>query len=142
MAYEYSQIIENNILEYLEGWSTTPTAENNNTDNTFLDDNEINELNITKTITSNELNLFWDKAVLLAEAYLQRNLDELEIDVCNNAIQNAIEMWTAGLIYRKYNIRVIDQTDETDTKGYGDELIIQAKTTLKPYKYRKLCFIS
>lgn len=141
MAYEYSETIEENILMHLEGWSTVEIEENYDTD-TFLEDEELEGLNITKTISSSELELFWGNAVLLVESYLQRNLDELELDICSNSIQNGISMWAAGLAWRKYNIRVMDQVDETNSTGYGDELIIQAKAALKPYRYRKLSFIA
>lgn len=50
-------------------------------------------------------------------------------------------MWTAGELWRKYNVRVNDQLDESYPVGYGDQLIISAKAALKPFKkYRFTAF--
>ena len=91
-----------------------------------------------RAITVEELETFWVKTLNYAESYLQVKLDSFDSEIIKNVIQTAMESWCAGLIYRKYNIRVIDQVDETQTTGYGDELIIQAKSILKPYQYKKL----
>ena len=52
----------------------------------------------------------------------------------NPIIFNFTCMWTAGELWRKYNVRVNDQLDENYPVGYGDQLIISAKAGLKPYK--------
>ena len=50
-------------------------------------------------------------------------------------------MWTAGELWRKYNVRVNDQLDESYPVGYGDQLIISAKAALRPFKkYRFTAF--
>ena len=42
-------------------------------------------------------------------------------------------MWTAGLIWKKYNVKENELMDQTNAYGYGDQLIAQAKKLLQPY---------
>lgn len=157
MAFEYSSTIEKNILNFLQGWEIRPLEED--TDETVLESEidslletddpdleaDIDDLNLdvlnfqsVKEIFSSEVEAFWNKTVLLVESYLQRDLDEIEEDITGLAVRNCIEMWCAGLLWKKYNLQVVDQEDDTNTIGYGDNLIITAKATLKPYRYRCL----
>ncbi|WP_283390497.1 hypothetical protein [Methanobrevibacter woesei] len=139
MAFQFNEDITNNILNYLEGWELkTEDTQNKNEVTSFLSESETDNLNVSKEITVEELETFWVKTLNYAESYLQVKLDSFDSEIIKNVIQTAMESWCAGLIYRKYNIRVIDQVDETQTTGYGDELIIQAKSILKPYQYKKL----
>ena len=139
MAFQFNEDITNNILNYLEGWELkTEDTQNKNEVTSFLSESETDNLNVSKEITVEELETFWVKTLNYAESYLQVKLDSFDSEIIKNVIQTAMESWCAGLIYRKYNIRVIDRVDETQTTGYGDELIIQAKSILKPYQYKKL----
>lgn len=139
MTFQFNEDITKNILNYLEGWKLkTEDTQNKNEVTSFLSESETDNLNVSKEITVEELETFWVKTLNYAESYLQVKLDSFDSEIIKNVIQTAMESWCAGLIYRKYNIRVIDQVDETQTTGYGDELIIQAKSILKPYQYKKL----
>lgn len=139
MTFQFNEDITKNILNYLEGWKLkTEDTQNKNEVTNFLSESETANLNVSKEITVEELETFWVKTLNYAESYLQVELDSFDSEIIKNVIQTAMESWCAGLIYRKYNIRVIDQVDETQTTGYGDELIIQAKSILKPYQYKKL----
>lgn len=139
MTFQFNEDITKNILNYLEGWKLkTENTQNKNELTSFLSESETDNLNVSKEITVEELETFWVKTLNYAESYLQVELDSFNSEIIKNVIQTAMESWCAGLIYRKYNIRVIDQVDETQTTGYGDELIIQAKSILKPYQYKKL----
>lgn len=139
MTFQFNEDITKNILNYLEGWKLKTEDTQNKTEVTsFLSESETDNLNVSKEITVEELETFWVKTLNYAESYLQVKLDSFDSEIIKNVIQTAMESWCAGLIYRKYNIRVIDQVDETQTTGYGDELIIQAKSILKPYQYKKL----
>lgn len=139
MTFQFNEDITKNILNYLEGWKLkTEDTQNKNEVTNFLSESETANLNVSKEITVEELETFWVKTLNYAESYLQVKLDSFDSEIIKNVIQTAMESWCAGLIYRKYNIRVIDQVDETQTTGYGDELIIQAKSILKPYQYKKL----
>lgn len=139
MTFQFNEDITKNILNYLEGWKLKTEDTQNKTEVTsFLSESETDNLNVSKEITVEELETFWVKTLNYVESYLQVELDSFDSEIIKNVIQTAMESWCAGLIYRKYNIRVIDQVDETQTTGYGDELIIQAKSILKPYQYKKL----
>lgn len=139
MTFQFNEDITKNILNYLEGWKLkTEDTQDKAEVTSFLSESETDNLNVSKEITVEELETFWVKTLNYVESYLQVELDSFDSEIIKNVIQTAMESWCAGLIYRKYNIRVIDQVDETQTTGYGDELIIQAKSILKPYQYKKL----
>ena len=90
---------------------------------------EYNELDYNKKITSEEILHFFDVATDYALSYTQLS-DFNSVPISDTALV----LWTAGLLWRKYDIRPNDQIDETYSIGYGDSLIIQAKEMLKPYK--------
>lgn len=118
----YSTIIADNILSYLENWKIDDT----NTNHTVKD-----SLDNMKTVTTVELTLFFNKAINYTKNYLNLNYIPDKSQVLES-----ICMWTAGLLYRKYNIRVdTDTIDNTPTIGYGDQLIIDAKSNLKSFIY-------
>lgn len=83
-----------------------------------------------KSITTNELNEFYQTAITYTISYLDLNAS----DEINTILMPFVYMWAAGLIYKKYDIRPNDLIDETLPLGYGDQLIISAKMGLKPYK--------
>ena len=90
---------------------------------------EYDEMDYNKKVSSEEILHFYDVAKNYALSYTQLT------DFNNVPISDtAIILWTAGLLWRKYDVRPNDQIDETYSIGYGDSLIIQAKEMLKPYK--------
>ena len=50
----------------------------------------------------------------------------------------AVFLWAAGLIWRKYDVRANNTQIEDDgyVVSYGDQLIIDAKKQLQPHKYK------
>ena len=90
---------------------------------------EYDEMDYNKKVSSEEILHFYDVATNYAQSYTQLT------DFNNVPISDtALILWTAGLLWRKYDVRPNDQIDETYPIGYGDSLIIQAKEMLKPYK--------
>ena len=90
---------------------------------------EYDEMDYNKKVSSEEILHFYDVAKNYALSYTQLT------DFNNVPISDtALILWTAGLLWRKYDVRPNDQIDETYSIGYGDSLIIQAKEMLKPYK--------
>ena len=90
---------------------------------------EYDEMDYNKKVSSEEILHFYDVANNYALSYTQLT------DFSNVPISDtALILWTAGLLWRKYDVRPNDQIDESYSIGYGDSLIIQAKEMLKPYK--------
>ena len=83
-----------------------------------------------KIVTENEIIALYNTAENLTLSYLR--MSELPDDP---RIDDGICTWTAGLIYKKYDERPNDLTDETNTIGVGDQLIITAREMLKPLRY-------
>lgn len=135
MSFDYNTNIETQILSNLDGWIISDN--NSETVSPYTDDLNISELSITKRVTSTEVELFYYKTLNLVTSYLGQNLDNFTTED-EPIIQECICLWAAGLLWRKYNLKITNQDDETNTLGYGDELIIKAKNTIKPYRYRKL----
>lgn len=126
----FNKDIQLDILDYLQGWIiTTETNNNYNLNgeiNPLLDTNE--KFNFDKKITEDELKRFFQKAIKQVKSYTNRPY------ILNDpSVYEAINCWCAGLLWRKYNIRSRDNIDETNTLGYGDELIIKAKQSLKRF---------
>ena len=100
---------------------------------------ELNDLEYDKQVSSDEVLSFYRITTSYVLSYLNR--DELptkiigELEVTDPIVLDAVAMWTAGRLWNKYNVRVNNNEDETNTFGYGDKLVIQAKEILKPYKY-------
>ena len=114
---EESEIITG-MLYKLDGWVL------NNEDNAELRSSEYN-----KKIDADELIHFYNVATDYACSYTQRDsLTDVSVG------ETAVILWASGLVWNKYDVRVNNQIDETNTLGYGDKLIIQAKEILKPYK--------
>lgn len=116
----------------------TEDEENTITQNVlqFLDDyildTDTETIDYNKKVNKNTILELYNNVNSEVISYL--NTDEHQN---NPVIQNFICMWTAGELWRKYNVRVNDQLDENYPIGYGDQLIISAKASLKPYrKYR------
>lgn len=106
------------ILFKLDGW--------------VLDNEENRSLSSTKynkKVTSEEVLHYYDVALDYALSYTNRD-DFSDVTVSDTAVI----LWSAGLIWNKYNVRSNNQIDETNTLGFGDKLIVQAKEILKPFK--------
>ena len=118
---ENSTIIEK-VLMHLQGYVLESS----------IDDDGLTDLDYDKKITEEEIINYYETATDYATSYIQKKLPSESI------VDTAICMWTAGLIWNKYDIRVNNQEDETNTLGFGDKLVIQAKEMLKPFKYYKM----
>lgn len=122
--------VQEDILDYLQGWIIVT-----NTDSNYTSDGEINPLlgtdekfDYDKQISSDEVQRFYIKTLNQVKSYTNRQY------ILNDPIvYEAISAWCAGLLWRKYNIRSRDNIDETNTIGYGDELIIKSKQSLKKF---------
>ena len=112
------------VLFKLDNWMVTDVDNDDN-----LIDSEYNEMDFNKKVSSEEILHFYKVAQDYALSYTQLpNFTNIPIS------DTALILWTAGLLWRKYDVRPNDQIDESISIGYGDSLIIQAKEMLKPYK--------
>lgn len=139
--FEYNNDIEEEILSYLQGWTVKKeeTIEEPETQDTSVSIIEDLELQSTKTVESLEVERYWNKTLRIVESYIQRTLEDITNDT--HVILEGITMWCAGLLWKKYNIRVIDQEDQTPVTGFGDNLINNAKKILTPYSHFKCVLI-
>jgi hypothetical protein len=115
----YTKNIEQTILDYLQDWTT-------NTEESLVEGLQL-ENNLT--ITSGEVERFYNKSLNICKSYMCR-------DTCPDdpRVLEGVCKWTAGLLYKKYNIRSNDNhEDEQLQVGYGDSLIISAKKDLEPF---------
>lgn len=124
------------ILYKLDGWKLEDD----------LEDDVLIEAEYNKLISSDEVLHFYNVAYNYALAFTKLStfptitktiiVDEEEIETTEiePITFTALILWSAGLLWRKYNIRSNDQIDDSYTIGYGDSLIIQAKEMLKGYK--------
>lgn len=125
-----SETIIKEVLFKLDGWIVGNIDKDEDLDDSSSLD--LDEMDYNKKVSSEEILHFYDVAENYALSYTQLN------DFSNVPISHtAIILWTAGLLWRKYDVRPNDQVDETYPIGYGDSLIIQAKEMLKPYKIYK-----
>ena len=107
-----------------------------------VDKDDLTDLDYDKKISSYEILTFYEITSSYALSYLNRTefptrlkkVENSEVEVIDPIVNDALCMWTAGKIWQKYNIRVNNNEDDTNTLGYGDKLVIQAKEMLKPYK--------
>lgn len=129
----------NSIMEEMEEETETISTENELAQNILIhldgfividEDNPPADDTYNKIVTDNELQQFYNIALTNARSYLNLNASD-EIDT---NLEPFICMWSAGLLYKKYDIRPNDLIDETYPIGYGDQLIINAKAGLKPYR--------
>lgn len=123
-----------NILNRLQGYVFVEDS----------DDSSLEDMDYDNAVTRDEIELFYGQALAESLNYcylvnfpIETVLDENQNETVEmNAIfQEAVYMWCSGLIWRKYDIRANDQVDESNTVGYGDSLIINAKQLLKPFKH-------
>ena len=113
------------VLLKLDNWVVTniDNDENLNESNSL----ELDEMDYNKEVSSEEILHFYSVAENYALSYTQLT-DFSDVPISDTAII----FWTAGLLWKKYDIRPNDQIDETYPIGYGDSLIIQAKEMFKP----------
>ena len=133
---EDAEIIKQ-ILYHLDGWKTDEEIEAND---------ELTDMDYNKVIPAEEVLHFYNVAYNYALSYTGltsfptittvTTIDEepVEITEISPQVLNGIFMWSAGLLWRKYDIRSNDQIDDTMTIGYGDQLVIQAREILKTIK--------
>ena len=115
------------VLFKLDNW----VVKNVDEDDDLYETNslECDDMDFNKKVTDEEILHFHQVAINYAKSYTQLT------DFSNVPISDtALILWTAGLLWRKYDVRPNDQIDESYSIGYGDSLIIQAKEMLKPYK--------
>ena len=115
------------VLFKLDNW----VVKNVDEDDDLYETNslECDDMDFNKKVTNEEILHFHQVAINYAKSYTQLT------DFSNVPISDtALILWTAGLLWRKYDVRPNDQIDESYSIGYGDSLIIQAKEMLKPYK--------
>jgi len=115
------------VLLKLDNWVVTNI--DNDEDLNESNSLELDEMDYNKEVSSEEILHFYSVAENYALSYTQLT-DFSDVPISDTAII----FWTAGLLWKKYDIRPNDQIDETYPIGYGDSLIIQAKEMLKPYK--------
>lgn len=114
------------VLFKLDNWVIDDVCDTSNLDEENV---QYTDMDYNKKVSSEEILHFYNVASDYALSYTQLT------DFTNVPISDtALILWTAGLLWRKYDIRQNDQIEETVTIGYGDSLIIQAKEMLKPYK--------
>lgn len=117
---EEEEIIEKTLIK-LDGWVLDTTVE----------DEHLTTMDYNKSISRDEILEWFKVATDYAMSYLRLS------DVSHVVIfDTAVILWTAGLIWQKYNQQINNNLDETNPNpfGYGDKLVIQAKEMLKPYK--------
>ena len=115
------------VLFKLDNW----VVENVDEDDDLYENNSLEcyDMDFNEKVTDEEILHYHQVAINYAKSYTQLT------DFSNVPISDtALIIWTAGLLWRKYDVRPNDQIDESYSIGYGDSLIIQAKEMLKPYK--------
>lgn len=116
------------ILEYLQGWKLKPETECDEDEyaSSFLQQSEIEDaMNTSNTVSREELEIFFQKGKNETMSYMW-----WEYIPPSPVVHEAVCQWTAGLLWKKYNV-IHNYTDNTYPFGYGDQLIKQAKLTLK-----------
>lgn len=124
----------NRILVYLQGWIVLKDFEKENQTidtyaSSFLEREHMDEaLTTVKTISREELDLFYAKGKEEVKSWIWFSyIPRIPM------VHEAMLKWTAGLIWKKYNVKENELLDATNAYGYGDQLISQAKKMLRPY---------
>lgn len=124
----------NRILVYLQGWIILKDYEYENQTidtyaSSFLEREHMDEsLTTVKTISREELDLFYAKGKEEVKSWIWFSyIPRVPM------VHEAMLKWTAGLIWKKYNVKENELIDATNSYGYGDQLIGQAKKMLRPY---------
>lgn len=132
-----SERIQKAILNNLQGYITT--AQRDAAEN-------ITEMEYDNVITEEELELFYNQSLSQCCNYCY--LVNFPVETINNEVEmnrqfeQAVILWAAGLIWRKYDIRANDNVEEVGSYviSYGDQLIIDAKKQLEPFIYKAVSF--
>jgi len=127
------------ILNYLPKWRIqNPPSSSSSSSNTvteldaYLDSTEIADLDYNYEITESEMELTYNQT----KKKVQLRIGNIELTEEEWAtVDSAILEWTAGVLYKKHNIRANMNVDESFPQGYGDGLIKEAQQLLKPFAY-------
>lgn len=130
--------VQKAILNKLQGYITTTQRDESG--------NTITEMEYDNVITPEEIEDFYLQALFQSCGYCYLTNFPLETPtepgIMNKQFEQGVILWTAGLIWRKYDIRANDQIEETGSYviSYGDQLIIDAKKQLQPFVYKAVSF--
>ena len=132
-----SERLQKSILNLLQGYITTEQRDS---------EEEITEMEYDNVISVEELELFYNQS--LSQCYNYCYLVNFPIETIDNEVvmnrqfEQPVILWTAGIIWRKYDIRANDNIEETGNYviSYGDQLIIDAKKQLQPFIYQTVAF--
>lgn len=135
MYNTFNDKILKSILNKLQGYITLSEQESD----------ELTDLDYDNVISIDEVKSFWYSALLQSlnycyeldypkEEIIDEDDDEIYY-VMERSFEEGVILWTSGLIWRKYNIRQTDNIEESGYSiSYGDQLIIDAKKQLDPYR--------
>lgn len=120
------------ILGYLLGWELKDPKKQEIQEEystPFLEHDEIEDaISTTQTVSRHEIELFFERAKNEVKSYIW-----FDYIPKKKPVHEAVCKWTAGLIWKKYNVKEVELMDRTNQLGYGDQLIIQAQKELNPY---------
>lgn len=132
--------VKDNILNLLHGYITSSDKDADDT---------LTEMDYDNILTDDELERFYYQGLnsSLNYCYLVNFPTQTIIQngesvvVMDLLFQHGVILYTAGLIWRKYDIRANDQIEEGGYSiSYGDQLIIDAKKQLEPFIYKAVSF--
>jgi hypothetical protein len=132
-----SERLQKSILNKLQGYITTDQRD---------ELENLTEMEYDNVISEDELEDFYAQALSQCCTYCYLvNFPTETIEgtvVMNRQFEQAVILWTAGLIWRKYDIRANDNVEEVGNYviSYGDQLIIDAKKQLEPFIYKSVAF--
>ena len=161
MTVEYTEDIENQILSHLDGWviSTEPQPTNDDTESLiseeveetteeatttinddynyvqpFIDDIDDYVDNPNKKVESNEVERFYNLALMKAYTYCNRlNVDDLS-SIEEEVFIKGVCLLTASDLWNKYNIRVNNEDmEDTYVQSYGGLLYQQSINILNSF---------
>ena len=120
------------LLMYLQGWVILDCPCDEVQDEyatSFLEREHIDDsLTHINKISRHELEVFFQKGIQHVKAWIW-----FDYIPDNPVVHEALLKWTAGLVWKKYNVKEVELMDNTNNYGYGDQLISSAKNILKPY---------
>ena len=138
MILAIEERVQKSILNKLQGYITTSqrdSAEN------------ITEMEYDNAISEEEIEDFYYQSLsqCLSYCYLVNfptETIENNVVIMNRQFENAVILFAAGLIWRKYDIRANDNVEEVGSYviSYGDQLIIDAKKQLEPFIFKSVAF--
>lgn len=137
MILAIEERVQKSILNKLQGYITTDMRDS---------EENITEMEYDNVITPEEIEMFYaqSRSQCCSYCYLV-NFPVETIDgnvVMNRQFEEAVILWAAGLIWRKYDIRANDNVEEVGSYviSYGDQLIIDAKKQLEPFQFKSVSF--